>query len=66
MSGRVTRMGDYFHVAVETESGLTEHWLLTHSEIARIRERGAKHALARPRPTWAQRVGYRLRKLLGT
>ena len=64
MTGRLTQISDYFHLSVETESGTVEHWLLTPNEVVRVRERGAKNVLARPRPTRWQRWVHRLRKML--
>lgn len=54
MSSQLTKIGDYHHVSVNSSSGI-EHWLLTESELSRVRERGAKYVLARPRPSsWAR------------
>ena len=67
MSGKVTKIGDYFHVVVVWPDDHKEHWLLTSSDVTRLRERGEKHVLSRPRPTkWEHRlfrVGLFLRRI---
>lgn len=51
MNGRVIKIGDYFHVVVTWPDGHREHWLLTTSDLTRLRDRGNKHVLSRPRPS---------------
>lgn len=62
MSSRLIKIGDYHHVAVEGPSG-REHWLLTDSELTRIRERGSRHTLARPRPSGMARFWFYFRQM---
>lgn len=55
MLGRVTKIGDYTHVAITTESGV-RHWLLTDNEVRRIGDRADKYTVARPRPSRVQHL----------
>jgi len=43
VNSRLTKIDDYFHVRVIAENG-AEDWLLTESDITRIRERGRTKA----------------------
>lgn len=40
---KLTPSGHYQHLAIRTEAGGVEHWLLTDGEIERIRERARKN-----------------------
>jgi len=48
----------YYRVTVLTPDGVTETWVLTPSEVDRLRERSVKHQAALPKsaalPNWKQ------------
>ena len=50
----------YYRVTVMTPEGVAETWVLTPSEVDRLRERAAKHQAALPKSValsgWKQRI----------
>ena len=50
----------YYRVTVLTPDGVSETWVLTPSEVDRLRERAAKHQAALPKSValsgWKQRI----------
>lgn len=45
MTSRITKVNDnYSHVRVINESGAVENWLLTDSDVERVRSRGSSKA----------------------
>jgi len=50
----------YYRVTVMTPDGVAETWVLTPSEVDRLRERAAKHQAALPKSValsgWKQRI----------
>lgn len=66
MSNKLTPLGDYFYVSVETSTGERDHLLFTQHDLDRIRSRAQRLPLARPRLSRFGRIAARSLRFLRT